>query len=307
MKTVLFLFTLMALKAAAIADEGSCNADKIHCDSSSINKLPPLIKQDEERTKFLLDSLKDGKGLSAAALKDRFYNVLSLPLQTVCEKSVKIGGEWLTYCGFLDGDKYVCFDKLQKNLDNGDCLVYSFGIADDWSFEDLMAGLGCEVRAFDPTIDAPEKRGDKISFKKLGLSHFTGKTTVKMNQAGNKAVKAEVVTLKDAIAAFGDEGREIAYLKVDVEGSELKAIPDWVDDGSLSHVTQIGMELHTGPVHLKPEKAAKTYEKLIRAFQKMHTKLGFRLLNYSPNGCVGKGQDPERKYYTYFDVVFYKP
>ncbi len=41
---------------------------------------------------------------------------------------------------------------------NSRCLVYSFGVSDDWSFEDTMGNLGCRVRAFDPTIDSPEKR-----------------------------------------------------------------------------------------------------------------------------------------------------
>ncbi len=45
--------------------------------------------------------------------------------------------------------------------------MYSFGVSDDWSFEDAMGDLGCRVRAFDPTIDAPPMRTDKISFHKV--------------------------------------------------------------------------------------------------------------------------------------------
>ncbi len=54
-------------------------------------------------------------------------------------------------------------DHLLRDLEAGNCLVYSFGIADDWSFEDTMAALGCTVRAFDPTIDAQEKRFEASS------------------------------------------------------------------------------------------------------------------------------------------------
>lgn len=90
---------------------------------------------------------------------DRFYQIVSQPLQTHCTFSKKIGGEWLRSCGFFDGDKFVCMDKMYDDMKTPDkCLVYSFGIADDWSFEDTMAGMGCRVRAFDPTIEAPEKR-----------------------------------------------------------------------------------------------------------------------------------------------------
>ena len=56
----------------------------------------------------------------------------------------------------------------------------------------------------------------------------------------------EVLTLEDTIKAFGDEGKTIHYLKVDVEGHELKAIHNWLDSGILEVVQQIGLELHTG-------------------------------------------------------------
>ncbi|CAL4187728.1 unnamed protein product, partial [Meganyctiphanes norvegica] len=35
----------------------------------------------------------------------------------------------------LDGDKWVCFDKGFKS---NDCVVYSFGINNEWSFDDDM-------------------------------------------------------------------------------------------------------------------------------------------------------------------------
>ena len=42
-------------------------------------------------------------------------------------------------------------------MKNGNCLIYSFGIAGDWTFEEAMAELGCTIRAFDPTIDGKQK------------------------------------------------------------------------------------------------------------------------------------------------------
>lgn len=73
----------------------------------------------------------------------------------------------------------------------------------------------------------------------------------------------------------------------------------------LKNIRQIGIELHTGPVHLPGEKQAGMLAELIRVFRDLH-KQGFRLISYNPNGCVGKNQDPNKKYYTYFDIVFYK-
>ena len=39
----------------------------------------------------------------------------------------------------VDGDKFVCLDPL---LSKESCLVYSFGVANDWTFEDQMDDLG---------------------------------------------------------------------------------------------------------------------------------------------------------------------
>ena len=62
----------------------------------------------------------------------------------------------------------------------------------------------------------------------------------------NEKSLVQVLTLEDTINSFGDEGKTIHYLKVDVEGYELKAIPTWVSSGILNQIQQINLELHTG-------------------------------------------------------------
>ena len=44
-----------------------------------------------------------------------------------------------------DGDKLLCLDNLSHDIMDGNCLVYSFGIAEDWTFEISMADMGCKV------------------------------------------------------------------------------------------------------------------------------------------------------------------
>ena len=39
----------------------------------------------------------------------------------------------------VDGDKFVCLDLI---LNKESCIVYSFGVANDWTFEDQMDNLG---------------------------------------------------------------------------------------------------------------------------------------------------------------------
>ena len=45
----------------------------------------------------------------------------------------------------FDGHKFVCADDFNYDINNESCLVYSFGLSDDTSFEEAMAEAGCEV------------------------------------------------------------------------------------------------------------------------------------------------------------------
>lgn len=49
-----------------------------------------------------------------------------------------------------DGGYYVCLDEAVKPIKDN-CLVYSFGVRDDWSFDEAMQKIfGCEIHSFDP-------------------------------------------------------------------------------------------------------------------------------------------------------------
>ena len=98
----------------------------------------------------------------------------------------------------VDGDKFVCMDSMMTNKP---CLIYSFGISNDWTFEDFMDFRGCEIHAHDPTVDFPAKRGDNIHFKKLGLSAATGEN---------------METLANILKHNGHTDTSIEYLKVSI-------------------------------------------------------------------------------------------
>ena len=116
--------------------------------------IPSLEQEDRKRLDILL-AKKENPSLDE--VRDQLYSVGSMPLQTFCTVGKYFGGEWLGQCGALDGNKYVCLDKLYQDIQQGQCLIYSFGISTDWTFEVAMSQLGCTVRAFDPTIDGKNK------------------------------------------------------------------------------------------------------------------------------------------------------
>ncbi len=119
-----------------------------------------------------------------------------------------------------------------------------------------------------------------------------------------------MATLDKAIKMVNDTGKVISYLKVDVEGSELEAIPQWLKSKAkvLTKVQQIGIELHTGPISLKHGEIRVKFANLLRALKSMKDDYGFQLISYEANGCVGKSQDElSKRFYTYFDIVLYNP
>ena len=99
----------------------------------------------------------------------------------------------------MDGDKFVCMDDFQSN---DTCLVYSFGIANDWTFEDFITQFGCSVFAYDPSVKYPPSRGNEIRFEQKGLADFTS---------------SNMDTLSNYFKTNGHLGKTVQYLKVCLE------------------------------------------------------------------------------------------
>ena len=87
----------------------------------------------------------------------------------------------------MDGQKYVCMDDLMEDIQNNECVVYSFGVGNDISFERTIAEMGCKVFAYDPTINHSKHKFGSISFKKIGVVGVPGED--KKYQALNEIFK----------------------------------------------------------------------------------------------------------------------
>lgn len=136
-----------------------------------------------------------------------------------------------------EGNWPVCLDELLPE----DCLVYSVGIADDWSFDELMGAFGCEVHAFDPTVDLPTSLAPNVTFLQWGLTGNSSPDHQKVSENYGKQL-GPLLTLEETQRKLGHTKR-LNILKMDCEGCEwdffsyLKHHPDALPD-------QFAVEMH---------------------------------------------------------------
>lgn len=137
----------------------------------------------------------------------------------------------------LDGQKGVCFDPEIKPM--WPCLVYSFGINKEWSFEDQMAKYGCNIFAFDPsTNETNHDRGKMVHFQPIGISNVEEVTTNGWNLYPLSSI------YKSLSISAHPKLKIIDYLKIDIESYEWKVLPQILESGMLDHIRQLAIEVH---------------------------------------------------------------
>ena len=138
-----------------------------------------------------------------------------------------------------DGHKAVCLDdNVAPVFEN--CLVYSFGINNQWSFDESMDEFGCDVYSFDPSMKFDDHdRRRHIYFYALGLDgedriHPTLKWKMKTAPSIYKMLSKR----------HGSD-KPIDVMKMDVEFSEWDAIPQMIQSQFLADkVKQLAVEIH---------------------------------------------------------------
>lgn len=215
------------------------------------------------------------------------FSISYWPVQTNCLVKGNFGGVFMDM-SFYDGNKYVCLDNfpiLDPASKSPECLIYSFGLNTETSFEEEFAEMGCEVHGYDHTIKANQIRTqvtENFVSWHLGMGIVTD-------------LQKNIIRLKDALAKNGHTGRTIHYLKIDIEGEEKNSIPDWIESGALDNVEQIGMEVHLQQKH-------KWLDALYISHYQSLYKIGFRLISWDPN--VYKGIVNKKS--IYMELVFKK-
>ncbi len=159
--------------------------------------------------------------------------------QTSCLLSHDFGGAMSYNPSGLDGQKAVCIDP-EVAPKPGNCLIYSFGIHNEWSFDEQMERYGCEVFAFDPSmgVDSYDHR-PRIHFYNWGLSD---RDEILEEESGNWTVYS-LSSIYENLSSIHSR-KIIDYLKIDIEYDEWIALPQIIRSGMLSKVRQLGIEIH---------------------------------------------------------------
>ncbi|XP_046578295.1 probable methyltransferase-like protein 24 [Haliotis rubra] len=156
------------------------------------------------------------------------------------------------------------------------CLVYSFGIWNDWSFDDAMGALGCEVHSFDPSIGLKSfNRSANVHFHDIGISGTDSDTFVPTKDIYVKTKQIwKIRRLETIMQMLGHTNRHIDVLKIDVETSEWPTAKDLAESGVLSKVKQFAVEWHLFPTYPSKDKYVEFYtsvqgmkEKGLRTFR----------------------------------------
>ncbi|KAF2368637.1 Methyltransferase domain [Trinorchestia longiramus] len=195
-----------------------------------------------------------------------------------CRKLVNMGGFGCTRR--YEGNKDVCLDPAVVPPRTR-CLVYSFGVANDVTFEDsLMSLLDCEVHLYDPTINLIgwnlEKPRAKQIFHSEALYH---RPTVGF-VLGQRAVMKTFDTL---LALNRHTEDTIHYLKIDIEGDEWQVLQHMIAYNLLDNVIQLSMEIHSLDLKNMPKSSWMTTLK--ERFRILNTleEIGFRRVSVHDN------------------------
>nr|XP_027220579.1 methyltransferase-like protein 24 [Penaeus vannamei] len=227
-----------------------------------------------------------------------------------CRKLVRQGGKLCR--GKLDGDKKLCLDPIVRPTPNN-CLVYSFGIGYDFSFDAAMGKYGCQVFSFDD--DSAHELLDRnpyprVKFLRLRLATGRG---VKVERSYNPKTKSEYIylyrPLDNIMYLLGHHEANVDVLKIDVDGPEWEIFEDSIfKTDILERTRQLSIEIHLS-VFLNPNldtghPLTRTLHKYTRVFRGLEDR-GFRLTHHEPNLFYPKFVVfANRTFNTFYEMLF---
>ncbi|XP_050730118.1 uncharacterized protein LOC127005363 isoform X2 [Eriocheir sinensis] len=202
-----------------------------------------------------------------------------------CAKLLMQGGR--TCQRLPDGDKKVCSDPAVAPTWSS-CLVYSFGLGHDFSFDAAMALMGCEVFVFDD--DDLHDMYPSHPFPRIHFGHVRLGSRVLYQVVEDKVKNSTYAylyrPLDNLMYVLGHAAATIDLLKVDIEGAEWEVFQESIfKTNILERTKQLAIEIHMIDF-LKPnitlEETETALHKYISFFKGLRSR-GFQLAHHEPN------------------------
>ena len=169
-----------------------------------------------------------------------------------CFSRLTLGGTGVDGAERDEGSWSICMDdaNLVDRMRSRECVVYSFGVRTDWSFDSAIARLGCTVHAFDPSVDHPEQLAPGVHFHPVGLSGQDG--TLNGVPLSRENVRSTWNMRSLSSLAKELQHTQVDLLKIDIEGAEWDVL-EQVASGELDALSigQIVAEVHFGDSEMR--------------------------------------------------------
>jgi hypothetical protein len=171
------------------------------------------------------------------------FDYLSWTNQSSCQVTQYFGG-FMVSSSFgivsMDGQKAICLDlPVVPTPDR--CLVYSFGINHDWSFDEAMELYGCKVNSFDPSMNvSTHNRTMNIHFYQMALGEMNKEGWKTYTSVPTRTLSSIYTMLKSS----HNDDAVIDYLKIDIETTEWDVLPQIIQSGMMNRVRQLSVEIH---------------------------------------------------------------
>ncbi|CAL4109865.1 unnamed protein product [Meganyctiphanes norvegica] len=237
---------------------------------------------------------------------ESFFTYLTKPDDQHCYSWVEFGGEKIPIPSQSEAEcndeirktKFMCFNE-EYEMTADPCLVYSFSKDMDDQFERDMNMFSCEVHAFDHEKVTVAEHTSRTEFWKEHSWDIAEFPYDKNNDDGS-VIKRR--SLNYIVKSLGHEGREMKFLKSDLEGREWILLKQIITHSDLIDIRQIGVRLHI-PISVNKmsgESRHSYFAKLFKIFQGLNC-LGYKyVLGRAIRYYKGAVRIPEMKNQTFF-------
>ena len=213
-----------------------------------------------------------------------------------CSKTAILGGMYVCSNGrrsdAFDGYKTVCFDEKVRPVPRT-CTILSFGIFNDFTFDNAAAKYGCKIFSFDFSITYMKNSyyGRNSHFLNMALSDINDQNVVlnlapyRTKQTPNGHLTSRL-TLYSILDVLDLRVSKIDYLKIDVDHNEWSIFSQIFrnDSNILNNVQQIIVETHLERIRYLSQDYSHISE-MYDAYQlyRQLNAFGFKLANWIPN------------------------